>query len=161
MNQIKKGDIVGRKSYGKDVAFIVKNIIKTKNGNIAILRGIIERVEADSPIEDLEKIDKKDIKDSLKKLDDKVDKKVAKIKKEEDSYKIGVIAKNNRNFDKIITGKVLHLDGDRRYTEKSYQYYKKIGINAVVKNIPEYKQPKLVYRLLTVYNPDILVVTRT
>lgn len=160
MNQIKRGDIVGRKSYGKDVAFIVKNIIKTKNGNIAILRGIIERVEADSPIEDLEKIDKKDIKDSLKKLDEKVDKKVAKIKQEEDSYKIGVITKNNRNFEKIITGKVLHLDGDRRYTEKSYQYYKKIGVNAVVKNIPEYKQPKLVYRLLTVYNPDILVVTR-
>ena len=113
MNQIKKGDIVGRKSYCKDVAFIVKNIIKTKNGNIAILRGIIERVEADSPVEDLEKIDKKDIKDSLKKLDDKVDKKVAKIK-QEDNYKIGVIAKNNRNIDKIITGKVLHLD--RRQT---------------------------------------------
>ena len=110
MNQIKKGDIVGRKSYGKDVAFIVKNIIKTKNGNIAILRGIIERVEADSPVEDLEKIDKKDIKDSLKKLDEKVNKKVAKIKQEEDNYKIGVIAKNNRNFEKIITGKVLHLD---------------------------------------------------
>ena len=114
MNQIKKGDIVGRKSYGKDVAFIVKNIIKTKNENIAILRGIIERVEADSPVEDLEKIDKKDIKDSLKKLDEKVDKKVAKIRQEEDSYKIGVIAKNNRNFEKIITGKVLHLD--RRQT---------------------------------------------
>ena len=158
MNQIKKGDVVGRKSYGKDIAFIVKNIIKTKNGNIAILRGVIERIEADSPIEDLEKISKKD---SLKKLDDKVNKKVNEIKSKKNDYKIGVISKNNRNYEKIITGKVLHLDGDRRYTEKSYQYYKKMGINAIVKNIPEYKQPKIVYYLLTVYNPDILVVTRT
>ena len=38
-------------------------------------------------------------------------------------------------------------------------YYKKMGLNAIVKNIPEYKQPKVVYRLLTIYNPDILVIT--
>ena len=38
-------------------------------------------------------------------------------------------------------------------------YYRKIGLNAIVKNIPENKQPKVVYRLLTIYNPDILVIT--
>ena len=38
-------------------------------------------------------------------------------------------------------------------------YYKKIGLNSVVKNIPEYKQPQEVYRLLQIYNPDILIVT--
>lgn len=59
----------------------------------------------------------------------------------------------------IITGKILHLDGDRKYSQKSYNYYKKEGLNAIVKNIPEYKQPKVVYRLLEVYNPDILVIT--
>lgn len=60
---------------------------------------------------------------------------------------------------KMITGKILHLDGDRKYSEKAYNYYRKVGLNAVVKNIPEYKQPRLVYRLLEIYNPDILVVT--
>ena len=59
----------------------------------------------------------------------------------------------------ITTGKILHLDGDRKYSEKAYNYYKKMGLNAVVKYIPEYKQPKVVYRLLEIYNPDILVVT--
>ena len=39
-------------------------------------------------------------------------------------------------------------------------YYKKMGLNAVVKNIPENRQSKIVYRLLTIYNPDILVITR-
>lgn len=59
----------------------------------------------------------------------------------------------------IITGKILHLDGDKKYSEKAYNYYKKIGLNAIVKNIPEYKQPRVVYRLLGIYKPDILVVT--
>ena len=34
-----------------------------------------------------------------------------------------------------------------------------MGLDAIVKNIPEYKQPKLVYNLLNIYNPDILVIT--
>lgn len=38
-------------------------------------------------------------------------------------------------------------------------YYKKLGLNAVVKNIPEYKQPSEVYKLLKIYNPDILIIT--
>ena len=40
MKKIKKGDIVGRLSYGKDIYFIVERIIKTRNGNIAILKRI-------------------------------------------------------------------------------------------------------------------------
>lgn len=57
------------------------------------------------------------------------------------------------------TGKVLHLDGDRRYSEKAYRYYRKRGINATVKNIAEYKQPRLIYRLLEYYKPDIVIIT--
>jgi len=38
-------------------------------------------------------------------------------------------------------------------------YYKKLGLNAIVKNIPERKQPKVVYELLDYYKPDILVIT--
>lgn len=38
-------------------------------------------------------------------------------------------------------------------------YYKRLGLNAIVKNIAESKQPKMVYRLLQIYNPDILIVT--
>ena len=57
------------------------------------------------------------------------------------------------------TGKILHLDGDRRYSEKSYKHYKKLGLEAIVKNIPENRQPKIVYKLLEHYKPDILVIT--
>lgn len=161
MNKIKKGDIVGRKSYGKDVIFVVKNIYETKNGKVAILKGVIERVEADSDISDLELIDKEELKESLKKLDNKLNKRIENsVQSQQDkNYKIGLFTRNKRIQEKIITGKILHLDGDRKYSEKSYRYYKKLGLNAVVKNIPEYKQPKVVYNLLEIYNPDILVIT--
>ena len=58
-----------------------------------------------------------------------------------------------------ITGKILHLDGDRKYSQKAFKYYQKMGLMAIVKNIPEYKQPRVVYSMLSYYNPDILVVT--
>ncbi len=161
MREIKKGSIVGRKSYHKDVLFVVKNIISTKNGNIAILRGIIERVEADSDINDLEIIQKDDLKEYLNKKNEEIEKKIEKSQKEQENknYKIGILMKNTRAKEKIVTGKILHLDGDRKYSEKSYRYYKKLGLNAIVKNIPEYKQPRVVYQLLKIYEPDILVVT--
>ena len=38
-------------------------------------------------------------------------------------------------------------------------YYNKMGLNAIVKNIPENRQPRAVYRLLSIYKPDILVIT--
>ena len=63
--------------------------------------------------------------------------------------------------DNIQTGRILHLDGDRKYSEKSYRYYKKLKLNFIVKNIPEYKQPKAIKNLLVIYKPDILVITRT
>ena len=57
---IKEGDIVGRISYGKDIFFYVDRIIQIKNSEkaYAILKGVKYRIEADSPLEDLEKIEK-------------------------------------------------------------------------------------------------------
>ena len=60
----------------------------------------------------------------------------------------------------VYTGKILHLDGDRKYTDKSYKYYRKMGLDAVVKYIPENKQPVFIKQLLEKYKPDILVITR-
>lgn len=157
MKKIKKGDIVARKSYGKDVIFYVKRIIKTKNGYIAILCGLVKRIEADSKIEDLEIIDKEIIKKRLEEVDKEIN---SRANKRTNKYKIGIISTEDKRLkEKIITGKILHLDGDKKYSQKSYNYYKKLGLNAVVKNIPEYKQPKVVFRLLETYNPDILVIT--
>lgn len=161
MNKIKQGNIVGRKSYNKDIIFIVQKIIDTQEGKIAILKGITERIEADSKLEDLEIITKEEIKNSIgnldKKLKEEINKKIDNQK--ETKEEIGLLYKNKRHNEEFITGKILHVDGDRKYSEKSYRYYKKLGLNAVVKNIPENRQPKVIYNLLTYYNPDILIIT--
>ena len=148
MEKLKKGDVVGRISYGKDIIFKIKRIINLKNEKkIAILKGITERIEADSDIEDLYLISKDKVEQELEKLDRKI---LNRITKEE-----------NKRAEIAINGKILHLDGDRRYSEKSLRYYQKMGLQAIVKNIPENRQPKLVYNLLMYYNPDILVITRS
>lgn len=163
MNKIKKGDIVARKSHGKDILFVVKNILYTKKEKIAILKGLVDRIEADSNIKDLEIVDKEIINKKIETLNHKMDRRIMETKEKRRSkeYRIGIVSPNISNKEKIITGKILHLDGDKKYSQKSYYYYKKLGLNAVVKNIPEYRQPREVYRLLQRYKPDILVITRT
>lgn len=157
MKKIKKGDIVARKSYGKDIIFYVKRIIRTPNGDISILSGLVERIEADSKLEDLELVDEKTIKSNLQRVDEKIKQ---RLNQKEEKYKIGIIEKEEKRIrQKIVTGKILHLDGDKKYSQKSYNYYKKLELDAIVKNIPEYRQPKVVYKLLKIYNPDILIIT--
>ena len=155
MKRIKKGSIVARKSYNNDILFIVDKIISINNSKIALLTGLIERITADSPIEDLELVEKSIVKENLKKLDYKINERFKTLVYSDNVNN----TKDNRTNEKIITGKILHLDGDKKYSEKSYYYYKKVGLNAIVKNIPEYKQPKVVYNLLKIYNPDILIIT--
>lgn len=163
MKRIKKGDIVARKSYGKDIIFVVKHIIHTKTEKIAILKGVVDRIEADSNIEDLEIVDKKIVNEKMESLHYKMNHKIVQTKENrgEDGteYKIGILTPSRRNKEKIVTGKILHLDGDKKYSQKSYYYYRKLGLNAIVRNIPEYRQPKIVYQLLQMYKPDILVIT--
>ena len=151
MKKIKKGDIVARISYHKDVIFVVDLVIDNK---IAILTGITTRLKADSPVEDLEVINKKEIDNIYRNIDEKIDRKVNTKEILKGSFL--------KRSDKIIyTGKILHLDGDRKYSEKSNLYYKKMGLKAIVKNIPESRQVNVANMLIDRYNPDILVVTRT
>lgn len=151
LKMIKKGDIVARISYHKDVIFVVDLVIDNK---IAILTGITTRLKADSPVEDLEVINKKEIDNIYRNIDEKIDRKVNAKEILKGSFL--------KRSDKIIyTGKILHLDGDRKYSEKSNLYYKKMGLKAIVKNIPESRQVNVANMLIDRYNPDILVVTRT
>lgn len=155
MGRIKKGDIVGRISYGKDILFMVERIIKMNdNQEIAILKGIIIRIKADSPVEDLEIIDKRIVESNMQNFEDRIQ---YFLKKCLNTLEYN---KNEKRVRKLLyTGKILHLDGDRRYSEKSNRYYKSLGLNAIVKNIAENKQPNFIKILLEKYSPDILVIT--
>ena len=101
MEKVKIGDIVGRKSYNKDILFRVKNIIDTKSGQIAILIGIVERVEADSELSDLEKVNEDRIQADLSNIQKRIENKIKELE-----------ILNTSTKKQVITGKILHLDGD-------------------------------------------------
>ena len=146
---VKKGDIVARKSYNKDVIFIIDRIIGNR---IAILSGITTRLKADSYVEDLEIIDKKEIQ----KVFNQIDKKIINQTQNAEIEKESIFRRSNRV---VYTGKILHLDGDKRYSEKSNMYYKKMGLKAIVRNVTERNQANVVNALIDRYKPDILIVT--
>lgn len=148
MHEIKKGDIVSRNSYGNDIIFSVVRIMKNET-RIALLKGIDVRIEADAPLTYLQIVSREEQIKREKELEQRI---LTMIEKEKKS-------KDNRRKEIIHTGRILHLDGDRKYSEKSKMYYRKMGLNAVVRNIPEYKQSQVINKLLMIYNPDILVIT--
>ena len=110
---------------------------------MAILKGVTIRIEADAPVDDLELPNESRIKENLKRIDKQIE--------DTNNYI------DNRKV--IRYGKILHLDGDRSYSEKTEKYYKKRGLNYIVKHVMEFRQPMVVRNLLQRYRPDILVVT--
>lgn len=143
MKMIKKGDIVSRNSYNNDILFFVEKIVYNENrAKIAILKGVTLRIEADSLLDDLKLVDKRDV---LEEFDEQ--------KRRTGIVKILSDKKQSRY------GKILHLDGDKRYSEKTEFYYRKKNLNYVVKHVAEYKQPQIVRDMLSMYNPDIVVIT--
>ena len=131
-------DVVTRKSYNNDTYFEIIGI----NNDIAYLKGINTRLEADSNLEDLVKVDDIDIID-----DDIITK--------------GITGTFNldRNEFFYLPGKILHIDGDNDYLKRCMNFYKKLNImaygiclkeNEIASNIKEY---------LEKLNPDIVIIT--
>ena len=156
MEKIKKGDIVARKSHNLDILFLVENILRSSNGiRIAILKGITIRIVADAYLEDLVIIDSEKVDASLRSLDIKIEDRINSFSKKGNEK----FLEKEKKLENINSGKILHLDGDKLYSEKSARYYKKMRLNAIVKNIPENKQHLLVKDYINKYEPDILVLT--
>lgn len=158
MDKIKKGDIVGRISYGKDILFRVQKVINKANGEkVVILKGMTIRIEADAPIEDLVRIEQERIDNNLRSLETKLEERVKECtKKLQQPIKKRFLRRSQGSEE---TGLILHLDGDKKYSDKSEKYYKKVGLRAIVRNVPESRQQYVVTDLLNRYHPDILVIT--
>ena len=124
---------------------------------IAILKGITVRIVADAYLNDLIVISEEEADNCLRSLDTQIEKRVNRFLQKYNK----IIKHNERNAENEKSGLILHLDGDKLYSEKTSRYYKKMGINAVVKNVPENKQPLLVKEYLQKYSPDVLILTRT
>ena len=160
---MKIGDIVVRKSYGKDITFKIIDI-KNKNGkeNI-ILKGINIRIIADSAIDDLEVANEEDTGSKDKILNTRVNeviKKAISIRgelrdKTEKTSKI-------KNKDELVfgrPGRILHVEGDSEYMETCLKVYKQLHLDAVGKAVPENEQPDVIVNLVKEIKPDIVVLT--
>ena len=92
MKKIKKGDIVGRISYNKDIFFVVKDIKDKKN---VLLEGVFVRIIADSDINDLELINSKEVY----KKENKIEQEITKEENKEPIKANKTIETSNQNKD--------------------------------------------------------------
>lgn len=92
-------------------------------------------------------INKELIKEATRQAEESLNKRILQFKNK------------TRGLQKARTGTILHLDGDKRYSMQSLRYYKRLGLNAIVKYVPERNQARVVNMLLNKYNPDILIIT--
>ena len=106
----KKGDIVGRISYNKDIIFIITEI----KGRMAYLKGLYVRLVADSELSDLELIDKNILN---------------RYKESKNEYEKNIISTYKKRIGHI-TGKILHFDSDAFYLTKCMNLYKTLGLYA-------------------------------
>ena len=123
------GDKVTRKKYNHDIVFRLKRIER----DICYLLGEEIRLEATAKKDDL-RIYEKDIRDVPQDF---------------------IIPKD----DNMIYGKVLHIDGDSKYLEKSLKLYKLNDVPVVGYSFLEKEIPNKITGLLVKHKPDILVIT--
>jgi len=132
------GDYVTRKSYNNDIVFEIVDIV----GNVAYLKGINIRLEADSNLDDLVKSKEEKIIDDDRINNDLLD---------------------ELNLDRkdyfYLPGKVLHIDGDSFYLERCMNLYKKLNIMAYGVCLKEMDIESNIEKYLSDLNPDIVVIT--
>lgn len=163
------GDIVVRKSYGKDITFKIINTKQDGNHTVYVLKGIDLRIIADSPASDLEYATKECIENNDKTFDGKINKNIKKILMNRASCASAPKQmRSTKNIKSIRTensllfgrpGKILHIDGDPEYLEICLKTYNQLNIEAVGKVIDEKNQPNKVLELVKENRPDIVVLT--
>ena len=132
------GDYVTRKSYNNDTYFKITNI----SGDIAYLSGVNIRLEADSSLDDLEKVTDNNIID-----DDRI---TSSFTKDFDL---------DRSEYFYLPGKILHIDADESYLKRCMDFYKKLNIMAYGVCLKEMDMASEIRNYLEKLNPDIVVIT--
>lgn len=138
---IKIGDLVSRKSYNDDIVFEVIDII----GDLAKLHGKIVRLVADAPVDDLNIVPEQILKE--------IEHKERLIIQ---SFKRGSREKKNRKY---LPGRILHMDGDRKYLEKCMKFYEELNLYAVGVSIKETDIPDEIMNFYKKIRPNVLIIT--
>ncbi|WP_233095980.1 sporulation peptidase YabG [Alicyclobacillus sp. SO9] len=156
------GDFVARKSYDKDVCFIIVEV--DKESETAILKGFDVRLVADAPLSDLHKLtdeERKQFEAASHRVEDeclRLIKSRRELEHEKRSLRKEARFESSPDFFER-PGRVLHLDGDGTYLNKCLTMYRELGIRAIGKHVPEAQMPKTVTALLEEHEPDIVIIT--
>ncbi|EDS78182.1 sporulation peptidase YabG [Clostridium botulinum C str. Eklund] len=170
---MKVGDLVVRKSYGKDITFKIIEIKNADGKYLYVLKGINMRIIADSPMEDLEFATDEIVTKKQMNFDKKVNSRIRNIliernigKKyrsvEEKRGKSKPQKSSKKEEENMLfgrPGRVLHIDGDPEYLDVCLKTYKQLNVEAVGYVMPEKDQPIRVPELVVNIKPDIVVLT--
>lgn len=127
---MKINDYVTRKKYNHDILFRIVRI----EGKKVELQGVNLRLKATANLDDLKIADP-----------------------HQENYTEPLLSET-RNAN-ILKGKILHLDGDKKYLEKCLKVYKENGINADGYYLKENEMKHQITNLLIKHKPDVLVIT--
>ena len=163
MSELRKGDIVGRRSYDKDVLFKIIDFYTDGEKHMSRLKGLHLRLSANAPLEDLIKMDPSEVSaylvDQMKRTSEQMKRIFSRRAMDREViYNRAVQEKNSiESFD--VPGSVLHIDGDSDYLDLCMTTYRQLQIPAHGYNIDEEQQPAQVEDLLKKHMPDMLVLT--
>ncbi len=129
------GDLVTRKSYNNDIVF---KIVQIDNDNY-ILSGVVVRLLADAPKDDLLIYSNEEVDDFAPIIDE-----YRNLERDEYFY---------------LPGRILHIDGDKYFLNKCMKFYKKNRVKAIGIYANEDNLSKVIKENLNKYNPAILVIT--
>ncbi len=138
MKEWNVGDKVTRNSYGNDLVFTIVEI----KDDIAYLKGEFVRLYADAPIGDLKQAEKEES---------------AEEKEFIERMKADFPLDRSDYF--YLPGKILHIDGDEDYLNRSLSFYEERGLYAIGVKMKEEEVPFHMKEMLEEYHPDIVVVT--
>ncbi len=156
------GDIVVRKSYGKDITFKVIDIKENEKEAVYILKGINLRIIADAPLEDLEVVKAGFTGEKDEVFNRQVNDRIKQIMVSR------VDLRGMHRANKIVPtkelvfgrpGKILHVDGDPGYLDNCLKVYKQLLLHAEGEVVKESEQPKVIVDMVKQVKPDIVVLT--
>ncbi|WP_099158906.1 sporulation peptidase YabG [Virgibacillus ndiopensis] len=154
------GDLVTRTSYNHDLLF---RVASQTDGNV-IIHGEDIRLEADAPIDDLARVQDRELEKRRKSVKEQ----------EEFSYRLFrqdyQLMKEKRDYQTTegyhypsrffqLPAKVLHIDGDRMYLRKCIELYQRIGLQVHGVHVDEKEMPFEIGPLIEKIQPDIIVIT--
>lgn len=138
---MKQNDLVIYIKDKKPIIYIIEDI----KDNLVSLKGYSHRVKLTADISELTYAT-----EEMKQLEDSVTTKyqttITKSKKE----------RNNR---KVLTGRILHIDGDQEYLNSCMSLYEEIGISAEGIYVDEKEIKDKIEDLVLQITPDIVVIT--